>query len=81
MMVKYTSQPKEIQYKDLLNGLQSKVSSNSYEQQVANYLDNQPKQLFDISKSSDIVAYNQSKQCNENIIMVVNFAQPEQNNT
>ena len=65
MMVKYTSQPKEIQYKDLLNGLKSKVSSNSYEQQVANYLGNQPKQLFDISKSSDIVAYNQSKQCND----------------
>jgi hypothetical protein len=64
MMIKYTSQPEEIQYKDLLNGLQSEVSSNSYEQQVANYLGNQSKQLFDISKSSDIVAYNQSKQCN-----------------
>jgi hypothetical protein len=47
----YHSQLEEMQDKEMLHGLGSKVSSNSCEQRFLEYLLNEPKQLFDTSTS------------------------------
>jgi len=50
-MIKYNSQSAKIQDKNLLTGLESKVLSNSCDKQFAEYLGNEPKQLFVTSTS------------------------------